>query len=68
MPTLMVIVPPDTIGEVDGVVNASGTFMAPHAAWAAFGSRANKVIISSQACGRQMNDERRAMARCIGER
>jgi hypothetical protein len=64
----MVIEVPEAIGEVDGVVYVSGTFMVPHAARAAFGSRANKAIISSQARGRQMNDERRAMARCIGER
>ncbi|WP_235580183.1 hypothetical protein [Rhodanobacter sp. Soil772] len=64
----MVIELPDAIGEVDGVVFASGTFMVLHAAWAAFGTRANRAIISNQARGRQMNDERRATARCIDER
>jgi hypothetical protein len=43
----MVIEAPDAIGEVDGVVYASGTFMVPHAASAAFGSNAARAMTAS---------------------
>jgi hypothetical protein len=45
----MLIEPPDAIGEVDGVVYASGTLIVVHVAWAACGSTADRATISSHA-------------------
>ena len=68
--TSMVMEPPDAIGDVDGVVCASGTLKSLQlaAAWAAPGARAMRAISSSHACGARMNDKRRAVARCVDER
>ena len=65
---LIAIDPPEAIGDVDGVVLASGTLNVPQAAWAAPGAMANTANSSIQARGEPHNDERRARARCTGER
>ncbi|HET6434169.1 MAG TPA: hypothetical protein VFG18_00430 [Xanthomonadaceae bacterium] len=73
----MTIEPPDAIGEVDGVVNASGTFMAPHAACAAPGNATSSANAISHARVRpdhgaraeeKRTKKRRADARCSDER
>ncbi|KUM23973.1 hypothetical protein AU467_32095 [Mesorhizobium loti] len=55
----MVIVPPDTIGEVEGDVCESGTLKVPHAAFAALGSTIVKARIASQTRGARMAGDRR---------